>query len=301
MTRNSLQQVRELEVIADPFSLPESGSPPVVVVLPSSGGERRGAFFSGVAIALALGASGMLGWQLTQAQREQERLRQEVLQAESLRAEERQSSEQTLLQLQRGLAERDELIAQLELERMDLAEAATANEKGSLRPAPRIKFGEKRPEPKTPNEVAASPVPETLPGSQSAVDSGTVAAGSPLAHAVEATSKLSATRIAEPPTLGTIEEHIQQGDPAVASNRDAVKAEKSGLTKLLTNRIFIDSVVLGGSLLVPPSLPLTLAQSRLGRSLTNRVMKKTDLDKTVAGKVAQDVGNMPITQKKKKK
>jgi hypothetical protein len=70
---------------------------------------------------------------------------------------------------------------------------------------------------------------------------------------------------------------------------------------MLSNPIVIDGAVLASSVLVPPSLPLTLAQSRLGRSLSRRVLRKTRTDKTVGGRVASDVLDMPITQKRKKK
>ena len=77
-------------------------------------------------------------------------------------------------------------------------------------------------------------------------------------------------------------------------------APRNRFLKALRHPIFIDSAVLAGSLFVPASLPITLAQSRLGRTLARRVMKKTDTDKTVAGRFATSVTNMPITQKRRR-
>lgn len=84
-------------------------------------------------------------------------------------------------------------------------------------------------------------------------------------------------------------QHEDNGEPAPKKKRNPV-------LRVLTSSLFVDSAVLTTSLLVPPSLPLTLAQSRLGRRLTGRVLKKTGTDKTVGGKIAKDVGDMPITQ-----
>ncbi len=80
----------------------------------------------------------------------------------------------------------------------------------------------------------------------------------------------------------------------------APKKKRNPVLRVLTSSIFLDSAVLGTSLLVPPSIPLTLAQSRLGRKLTGRVLKKTGTDKTVGGKIAKDVGDMPITQRRRR-
>jgi hypothetical protein len=82
---------------------------------------------------------------------------------------------------------------------------------------------------------------------------------------------------------------------------DPPKPRRNRFLRMLSNPIVIDGAVLASSVLVPPSLPLTLAQSRLGRSLSRRVLRKTRTDKTVGGRVASDVLDMPITQKRKKK
>lgn len=82
---------------------------------------------------------------------------------------------------------------------------------------------------------------------------------------------------------------------------DPPQPRRNRFLRMLSNPIVIDGAVLASSVLVPPSLPLTLAQSRLGRSLSRRVLRKTHTDKTVGGRVASDVLNMPITQKRKKK
>lgn len=59
------------------------------------------------------------------------------------------------------------------------------------------------------------------------------------------------------------------------------RLRKNRFLRMLSNPIVIDSAVLASSVLVPPSLPLTLAQSRLGRSLSRRVLRKTHTDRTV--------------------
>jgi hypothetical protein len=74
--------------------------------------------------------------------------------------------------------------------------------------------------------------------------------------------------------------------------------KKSKLRRALTHPIVIESAVLGTSLLVPQSLPLTLAQSRLGRRLAGRVLKKTDQDKTVAGRAVKSVTDMPLRRRR---
>jgi uncharacterized protein YdcH (DUF465 family) len=89
--------------------------------------------------------------------------------------------------------------------------------------------------------------------------------------------------------------------PTVTAKLDPPPPPKRNrFVKALRHPIFLDSAVLATSLFVPPSLPLTLAQSRLGRTLTRRVLKKTDTDKTVAGRVATSVTDMPITQKRRR-
>lgn len=75
---------------------------------------------------------------------------------------------------------------------------------------------------------------------------------------------------------------------------------KRGLVKFLTSSIVVDSAVLASSVLVPPSLPLTLAQSRLGRRLTGRIFKKTKTEKTVAAKIVRDVEDMPVTKRRRR-
>lgn len=86
--------------------------------------------------------------------------------------------------------------------------------------------------------------------------------------------------------------------PAIPAEPE--KRPKGKVRKFLTSSIMVDSAVLGSSLLVPPSIPLTLAQSRLGRRLTGRILKKTKTDKTVTGKVIRDVEDMPITQRRRR-
>ncbi len=82
--------------------------------------------------------------------------------------------------------------------------------------------------------------------------------------------------------------------------QDDEPKRKRGLTRLLKSSLLVDRAVLTTSLLVPPSIPLTLAQSRLGRRLTGRMLKKTKTHKAVAAKVVRDVGDMPITQRRRR-
>ncbi|GAB4366014.1 MAG: hypothetical protein OHK0021_09570 [Bryobacter sp.] len=78
------------------------------------------------------------------------------------------------------------------------------------------------------------------------------------------------------------------------------KKKRNPFVRFFTNPLVIDSAVLTTSVLVPPSLPLTLAQSRLGRRLTTGVFKKTKTSKTVGAKIARDVGDMPITKRRRR-
>jgi hypothetical protein len=106
----------------------------------------------------------------------------------------------------------------------------------------------------------------------------------------------------EPPQEPKSKERVKMElSPEVeALSEDGLPKRKRGLAKFLTSSIFVDSAVLTTSLLVPPSIPLTLAQSRLGRRLTGRVLKKTKTDKTLTAKVVRDVGDMPITQRRRR-
>lgn len=101
-------------------------------------------------------------------------------------------------------------------------------------------------------------------------------------------------RTLAPPAAGSVRAQFRTGDIKPE------KKEKRGVMKFLTSSIVVDSAVLASSLLVPPSLPLTLAQSRLGRRLTGRIFKKTKTDKTVAAKIVRDVEDMPITQRRRR-
>lgn len=105
----------------------------------------------------------------------------------------------------------------------------------------------------------------------------------------------------EPANPATPVEPVPAPEPTITAKLDPPPPPKRNrFLKALRHPIFIDSAVLATSLFVPPSLPLTLAQSRLGRTLTSRILKKTHTDKTVAGRAAVSVGNMPITQKKRR-
>lgn len=85
----------------------------------------------------------------------------------------------------------------------------------------------------------------------------------------------------------------------VADEKTEPAKRKNKFVGAITHPIVVESAVLASSLLVPPSLPMTLAQSRLGRSLTRRVLKKSDANKTVS-RVATSVGDMPITKRRRR-
>lgn len=297
--------VREIEVIDSPAPYPEPQLPIITVMAPAPATSARSAFFAGVAFAIGLAATGALVWVLNEAQHRQETLQQAMSDAQSLHLEQQRTMQQVVLQLQRNLDEHNEQIAALQAERAMLAESVLAAPSKAARPG--LVVNKATPDVSTHFNQAAS-IPDATShqaaADGSAINPEAVAAAepdSPLAEAIEATQQLASTELTEPPSLETIKAHIKAGDPLVATNKEAARADKSPIMRFLTNPIFIDSAVLGTSLLVPPSLPLTLAQSRLGRALTTRAMKKADLDKSVAGHVARDVGNMPITQKKSKK
>ncbi|MCU0227900.1 MAG: hypothetical protein MUF01_09710 [Bryobacterales bacterium] len=295
------QQVEVLETLPAFTALP---APIYTVVSPPASHGLRTAFFSGAALALGLAATLALGWVITEARERQETLQQALAHAQSLHVEEQRNLQSVVTQLDQAMAERNQALAALEAERALLAEWNAAQPSAET-PAPKTRS---RVAPRTVAEAdtaTQTPAPahhaEGQPGVATPSATPAPSPGSPLAKAIDATQQLAATEVSEPPSLETIKAHIKAGDPLVATNKDAAKAERSPVMKFLTHPIFIDSAVLGTSLLVPPSLPLTLAQSRLGRGLTSRAMKDADLDKSVAGRVVKDVGNMPITRKRSKK
>lgn len=85
-----------------------------------------------------------------------------------------------------------------------------------------------------------------------------------------------------------------------ASDREPPGKRKNRFLRMLSNPLVIDGAVLASSVLVPPSLPLTLVQSRLGRRLSRGLLRKTHTDKTVGGRAASDALDMPITKRRKK-
>lgn len=273
----------------------------VVSVAPSNG--RRTAFLTGMALAMGLAATVALGWVITEATHRQNTLREALAQAQVLHAEEQRNLQSLVTQLEQARVERQQAIEGLAAERALLAQALAS----STPVAEPVRKSRSR-SALAPQDNAPKPAEAPSSAEVAEAGSGPIVAEaapvpdpeSPLAKAMDATQQLVATEVSEPPTLETIKAHIKAGDPLVATNKEAARAERSPVMKILTHPIFIDSAVLGTSLLVPPSLPLTLAQSRLGRGLTNRAMKKADLDKTAVGHVAKDVGNMPVTRKRSK-
>lgn len=153
------------------------------------------------------------------------------------------------------------------------------------------------------DDKPAAPAPELMTEAMP-VEAGetpeTVATANPVLEEIEILQSLAGAPVEGPPTLDEIYAHIQAKDPRVTTNLDDAKPNQS-LLKTLAHPIVVDSAVLAGSLFVPASLPLTLAQSRLGRSLTRQAFKETKTSKTVAARVAGDVGNMPVTRKRKRK
>jgi hypothetical protein len=318
MRNNPHVIVKDVQVIDSFTPSSEPLAPIITVMVPAQKKGARVAFFTGAAVALGLAAISGLGWLLVESRDRQQELQHELVTAEWTRNEQQRSMKSALAGLELAITERNQRIAALEADRavleadravLEADRAALEASVASRRTSPR------QPHPVAPATIASvdekqerglelSETPE-VEGNEVALmiepSPATEKPDSPLAKALEVSEQLAATRVEEPPTLETIKAHIKAGDPLVATNKDAVKAEKSALMRLITNPIFIDSAVLGTSLLVPQSLPLTLAQSRLGRSLTRRSMKKADLDKSAVGVVARDIGNMPITKKRKKK
>lgn len=308
MRKNQNLIVQDIEVIDQPALFGEPLAPMITVVVPSPQHGIRRAFLAGAAAAMSVAAIAGLGWMLAEARDQQLSLQHELVTAEWTRNRQQRSMKAALAGLELAVTERNKRIAALEADRSVLEAEVATRRATTRRPHPQVAANTQA---GAGNEAAAQEVAgaqqtgiETLDRvaeDGTSPDGSPVMSESPLRKALEASQRLASTTVEEPPTLQTIKAHIKAGDPLVATNKDAVKAEKSPLMRLVTNPIFIDSAMLGTSLLVPQSLPLTLAQSRLGRSLTRRSMRKAKLDKTPVGTVATDIGNMPITKKSSKK
>lgn len=295
---------RQTEVLYEPATPGGDPFAPVTVIMAPSPSNRLRGFAAGASFALLLAILAVLGTLLWVSYSRQMDLRDQLSAADAARQAEVLAARGAISDLESRLALQTAEMAALDGSRRALEEALTLQSQ-ALANATR-KPGSAAVRPAAPQMVAEqaaiaqpneanTPSPET-PGT-------TVEPGSPLEKALLATNALKSASVQEAPTLERIQEHIQSGDPTVVNNKEQAKKdrEKTGIAKVFTHPIFIDSAVLGASLMVPPSLPLTLAQSRLGRTLTRRVLKETDTDKSVAGKVATDVGNMPITRKRSKK
>lgn len=301
--------VPTLEIIGRPTEVLYEPAPPAaepilpvtMVIAPPPSGRLR-AFVTGAGVALLLATLAVLGTLLWVTYSKQMELKDQLSAADAARQAEVLAARRSVANLESRLALQTAEMAALDASRRSLEQALTLQSQALVNAT------------RKPGVAATRPaVPEASPTQTEAANHGAVPVaaepatpvepGSPLAQAMLATNALRSASVQEPPSLEQIQEHIQSGDPAVVNNKEQAKKdrEKTGLAKVFTHPIFIDSAVLGASLMVPPSLPLTLAQSRLGRSLTRRVLKETDTDKSVAGKVAADVGNMPITRKRSKK
>ena len=244
---------------------------PVVVVTPKRPEGPRW-ILAGFLIAL-LGVAGPLGWLLWSWKQEESAARQQAL----LQQRERE------LQWQAG--QRQQIEAMQDLMRQIEAVSPTV----ATQPVPAI-------------PVPASPLAIPLPAAPARpVD---------ISPPVEALATVSlsaepshASLIPDQPPLPKAQPERVKLELKSASEPSAGEAEskpKRGLVKFLTSSIFVDSAVLTTSLLVPPSIPLTLAQSRLGRRLTGRIFRKTKTEKTLAAKVVRDVEDMPITQRRRR-
>jgi len=297
MNRNNAFEATEVEVWScREGNLAEMPVPIAVVVAPPTSGQFP-AWAAGLLCVLMLAlVSGCGAWMWSQREANRE-LRRE---AEAILAQSAATSAMatgTFAALQQSIADNEAQMAAWERMRQELQETGVASAEAT-QPAARtaatvapagdvVPLAEGPTEADAPAKPAIETVPQEVPDPQ-------------LQAAISATQALVSTNAEEPPSLEEIRTRIKAEDPRVATNKDA-RDEKSPLMKALTHPILVDSAVLTASLFVPPSLPLTLAQSRLGRSLTKRAMKEADLNKTVAAQVATDVGNMPITMKKKKK
>ncbi len=164
------------------------------------------------------------------------------------------------------------------------------------------------PSPSTPRPGLASPRSETAATRTSlrAPEAPPLAAPSPVPTPVAsapAPSSLTPPPATPPaPIPAASPERVKLSLPAESASDKETASNKPrrGFRKFITSSIFVDSAVLTSSLLVPPSIPLTLAQSRLGRRLTGRILKKTNTDKTLGAKVIRDVEDMPITQRRRR-
>jgi hypothetical protein len=275
---------------------------PVTVILAPPPASRLRAFATGASVTLLLATLAVLGTLLWVSYSRQMELKDQLSAADAARHAEVLAARRFVSSLESRLALQTAEMAALDTSRRALEEALTLQSQALVNATRNRTSAVPRPaatEPVATQTVAAETTVTAAPAAPGTV----VEPGSPLEKAMLATNALRSASVEEPPTLDRIQEHIQSGDPAVVNNKEQAKKdrEKTGLAKVFTHPIFIDSAVLGASLMVPPSLPLTLAQSRLGRTLTRRVLKETDTDKSVAGKVATDVGNMPITRKRSKK
>lgn len=244
---------------------------PVVIVTPKRPEGPR-YILSGFLIAL-LGVAGPLGWLLWSWKQEETVARQQAL----LQQRERE------LQWQAG--QRQQIEAMQDLMRQIEAVSPTV----ATQPVPAISVPE-APAPMPLLKAPARPVSTTTPVE-------------PQATVSLPPAPLNAAVLPDLPTLPKAQPERVKLELKSASEPSAGEAEskpRRGLVKFLTNSIFVDSAVLTTSLLVPPSLPLTLAQSRLGRRLTGRIFKKTKTEKTVTAKIVRDVEDMPITQRRRR-
>lgn len=227
---------------------------------------------------LSLGLIGVAGWSISCLQAWQA---QEAQQWETALARQAEQHERELRTLQAALAELTESSRQQAEALQQLAEnppAATIHYVPAAAAKPRVE------RPAAPPAVTpVAPVAPVVPVETASISPAPA---------------LPAPAVATPPAEVERKKLELRPEMAEASDEKSAKPNQS-VRKFLRSSLFIDSAVLAASVVVPPSLPLALAQSRLGRRLAGKVIKKTNQDGTVAAKVARDIGDMPITQRRR--
>jgi hypothetical protein len=249
---------------------------PVVVIHPPP--SRKTGWLLAASLLVGTALAGQLAWLAWQWKQESVAAQQQAL------AEQRARESRWAEQQQRQAAEMRDLLRELERARQQNETAVSALVEVASAAVERQKA-----------EAVAR-------AQRSAAAAASAAAASNNAAPVAASNGTAPAEAPAKPALETAEasERVKMEFRDDETGEPAPKKKRNPVARVLTSSIFIDSAVLTTSLLVPPSIPLTLAQSRLGRKLTGRVLKKTGTDKTVGGKIAKDVGDMPITQRRRR-
>ncbi len=259
----------EVAVVSDAAHHALQVPPPTIIIQQSLPKRFLAATVAAVLLASSLFLYGLNAWYDT-LRDSQTALQQEIHSLREQSVAEAGRTTQLVNLWQENLRHKDENIAALQQEKSAL-EVELAATRAALAERARLS----RRVASTPAQrPAAPPAPATQAQNEPAT----------------ATAPVAPVPSPEPPPAPTVTAKLDPPPPP----------KRNRFLKALRHPIFLDSAVLATSLFVPPTLPLTLAQSRLGRNLTRRVLKKTDTDKTVAGRVASSVTDMPITQRRRR-